>query len=372
MYKFANFECVPKQSPPIKRSNLYSSTFGSSIPELQYAYSDGADTSKYRFGFNTQERDDEGIGGGGATLDYGFRIYNPSIGKFLSVDPLTCNYPWYTPFQFAGNKVIVSIDLDGLEEYLVHQRSFAPWSTFGSVWGGILISQYSSFFDNYTFKGDNRGFDLGEFASSRLRTVMTFDIVNQSVSIKKKICDISVLCENNNLKTELETKQAPILFTIEGIKSGTKTEAKTFMSASNPFLMSIANKPIVWGSDIIIDNRIQPKGYIEVTQSIYGKGFPAYESIIQDPKGNKVFLSTLSSPNSDKVIESLSNENNFAVRVATQFQFDTDCEGNFIGTMRYRIQSINGYGEWIETTISDWNLKTKNICAAGDTSTCKK
>ena len=63
--------------------------------------------------------------------DYGFRIYNPTIGKFLSVDPLTNSYPWYTPYQFAGNKVIGAIDLDGLEEkwvvmYEVNETVGAP------------------------------------------------------------------------------------------------------------------------------------------------------------------------------------------------------------------------------------------------------
>ena len=52
----------------------------------------------------------------GVPYDYGFRIYNPGIAKFLSVDPLTKSYPWYTPYQFAGNKPINSIDIDGLEE----------------------------------------------------------------------------------------------------------------------------------------------------------------------------------------------------------------------------------------------------------------
>ena len=33
----------------------------------------------------------------------------------LSVDPLTKSYPWYTPYQFAGNNPILNIDLDGLE-----------------------------------------------------------------------------------------------------------------------------------------------------------------------------------------------------------------------------------------------------------------
>ena len=35
--------------------------------------------------------------------------------RFLSVDPLTGNFPWYTPYQFAGNSPIMAIDLDGLE-----------------------------------------------------------------------------------------------------------------------------------------------------------------------------------------------------------------------------------------------------------------
>lgn len=35
----------------------------------------------------------------------------------MSVDPLTSSYPWYTPYQFAGNKPIVAIDIDGLEEW---------------------------------------------------------------------------------------------------------------------------------------------------------------------------------------------------------------------------------------------------------------
>jgi hypothetical protein len=40
----------------------------------------------------------------------------------LSVDPLTKSYPWYTPYQFAGNKPIAAIDLDGLEELYVYYK----------------------------------------------------------------------------------------------------------------------------------------------------------------------------------------------------------------------------------------------------------
>ena len=69
---------------------------------------------KYRFGFNGQEKDDE-IKGGGNQYDYGFRIYDPRLVRFLSVDPLTKSYPELTPYQFASNSPIWAIDLDGLE-----------------------------------------------------------------------------------------------------------------------------------------------------------------------------------------------------------------------------------------------------------------
>lgn len=71
----------------------------------------------YRYGFNGKEMDKDM--NSLTAYDYGFRIYNPAIGRFLSVDPLTHSYPWYTPYQFAGNMPINSIDLDGLESKVV-------------------------------------------------------------------------------------------------------------------------------------------------------------------------------------------------------------------------------------------------------------
>jgi RHS repeat-associated protein len=72
-------------------------------------------TGVYCFGFNGKESDSEGMGGGLSTYDYGFRIYNPSLGKFLSVDPLCSKYPQLTCFQFASNSPEWAIDFDGLE-----------------------------------------------------------------------------------------------------------------------------------------------------------------------------------------------------------------------------------------------------------------
>ena len=55
--------------------------------------------------------------GGADVQDYGFRLYSPGIARFLSVDPLSPSYPMFSPYQFAGNRPIMAIDLDGLEPY---------------------------------------------------------------------------------------------------------------------------------------------------------------------------------------------------------------------------------------------------------------
>jgi RHS repeat-associated protein len=70
------------------------------------------------YGFNGKEMDNE-VSGNGNQYDYGFRIYNPRIARFLSVDPLTSSYPMLTPYQFASNTPIAAIDIDGLEAYIV-------------------------------------------------------------------------------------------------------------------------------------------------------------------------------------------------------------------------------------------------------------
>ncbi|MFY0256321.1 RHS repeat domain-containing protein, partial [Chitinophaga sp. 30R24] len=69
---------------------------------------------RYRYGFNGKENDNE-VKGEGNQQDYGMRVYDPRIGKFLSVDPLSPEYPELTPYQFASNRPIDAVDIDGAE-----------------------------------------------------------------------------------------------------------------------------------------------------------------------------------------------------------------------------------------------------------------
>jgi len=64
----------------------------------------------YRYSFNDKEIDSET-----GYQDYGMRMYDGKNPHFLSIDPLTKKYPFYSPYIFAGDNPIMATDLDGAE-----------------------------------------------------------------------------------------------------------------------------------------------------------------------------------------------------------------------------------------------------------------
>ena len=68
--------------------------------------------SDYRFGFNGKENDNEPKGIGNS-LNFGSRIYDSRLGRWLSLDPLMKKYPDLTPYNFVVNSPIRFLEIDG-------------------------------------------------------------------------------------------------------------------------------------------------------------------------------------------------------------------------------------------------------------------
>jgi RHS repeat-associated protein len=84
--------------------------FGMTMPGRNW-YS-GTD-SLLRFGFNGMMRDDD-VKGLGNSLDFGARIYDPRLGKFLSLDPAFKITFDLSSYSFAGNNPIYFMDYNGM------------------------------------------------------------------------------------------------------------------------------------------------------------------------------------------------------------------------------------------------------------------
>ena len=84
--------------------------FGALLPGRNYS----STTDTYRFGFQGQESDKE-INGERNSYAFEYRMYDPRVGRFLSIDPLARKYVWNSPYAFSENRVIDGVDLEGLE-----------------------------------------------------------------------------------------------------------------------------------------------------------------------------------------------------------------------------------------------------------------
>jgi len=90
-------------------------SFGSIIPGRTYS----AGGKNYRYGFNGKENDNEvkkdsyGNNLIGGQQDYGMRIYDGRLNRFLSVDPLAHMREWVSPYNFVQNNPINRTDPTG-------------------------------------------------------------------------------------------------------------------------------------------------------------------------------------------------------------------------------------------------------------------
>ena len=118
-------------------------------------------TKSYRFGFNGKENDND-VKGKGNQQDYGMRIYDTRLSRFLSVDPIANSYPMLTPYQFASNTPIQAIDLDGLEAFVIHGTQQAESGIKLSNATLVQLSRISghplsAFDQNFRWKEANKG-----------------------------------------------------------------------------------------------------------------------------------------------------------------------------------------------------------------------
>src|SRR5690554_8205387 len=68
--------------------------------------------NSYDYGFNGMLKDDE-IKGEGNSYDFGARMYDPRIMRWLTRDPLEDKYPYLSPYNFVANTPIQAVDPDG-------------------------------------------------------------------------------------------------------------------------------------------------------------------------------------------------------------------------------------------------------------------
>jgi len=227
--------------------------FGMLQPGMSYAIGG----SKYRYGFNGQENDNE-VKGTGNQQDYWMRIYDPRLGKFLSVDPLFKSYPWYTPYQYAGNRPTIVMDLDGLEEL-------------------IMI----------------RWFDQGKYTGT---TIFRVDNIGQREIGKRGNDDMQMIELDESLRTQFN----PNSKNIQSISSLVKNSDGTFKGEYRTSLLN--SEKVALGSlrklDIEINNGVSKK----IDQDIYNVFYEYDKSNFLSEENLELIITSLNTDPERKIV----------------------------------------------------------------------
>ena len=166
-------------------------------------------STNYRYGFNNKEKDDE-VKGNGNEYDYGMRIYDPRMGKFLSIDPLISKYPCYTPYLYAGNKPIRCIDINGANEFSQSEEweqstwIIGMWNQARNGLGNVFAIAYSALVTS-NVEGQNirrnlerQGYQVGTISNADLAKAfqVRFDdgevTVQQRAGWKENLLDLGI------------------------------------------------------------------------------------------------------------------------------------------------------------------------------------
>jgi len=125
------------------------------MPDRQYNAATG-----YRYGFNGKEKSSEITTD---DYDFGTRIYDGRIGRWLSLDPLQAKYPGESPYNFTGDNPILFIDPDGRDRIITHYTTveFADGSTFLLTKTTVEKGVYN------IYKGDDGKFHYSDIIETR-------------------------------------------------------------------------------------------------------------------------------------------------------------------------------------------------------------
>ena len=131
------------------------SPFGMVMPGRNWT---AATATGYGFGFNGKLKDDD-IMGSSNSYDFGARIYDARIAKWLSCDPAQCEYPHTSTYAFALNNPLIFLDPDGKRVYYAGGASFKPdknyrQENFHTRYIGIISAITNN--NIHVIKGDRR------------------------------------------------------------------------------------------------------------------------------------------------------------------------------------------------------------------------
>ena len=203
-------------------------------------------------------------------------------GMWMSPDPLSEEFPSYSPYAYAMNNPVNMVDPDGRFPYPVTIRSFHPSASFGGFNGYWLTPALGR-----NFGGDGHGFSLNSSATARVTHTVTADPQKGTANYtgRGKGGTTSNLSTHPYMYPKADVPDGYL----GGVQSG--NNSVSFTTGYN------GTNPLAFGPtpDIDVDAMLkltQTGNILNISGKVNGDNFPNTEAFITDPTGQEIFLGT--------------------------------------------------------------------------------
>ncbi|MBP6730712.1 MAG: hypothetical protein KA149_01560 [Chitinophagales bacterium] len=272
----------------------------------------------YRFGFNGKENDDE-VKGTGNSLDFGARIYDSRLARWMSVDPFSRNQAGWSTYKSFYNNPLLFKDPNGETEYTFLVRRYEHSSYFGTP-----------FFS----EGDARKASVDVTKSARVHHSITVEtstpvganpVTRENAYSSESVqyfpwygrgTEAPTASQSGEVNKNDETFNV-VKFTFKD--AGAQPVAKNFCESCTPEINTS-------GSIVLAENK--KSNSLEVRGVIRGDDFPDGEAMLYDPSGQGVLLSTYNHKITGSPMKDLWGEGNQKI-MEVNVNIKLDKKGNF-------------------------------------------
>ncbi len=242
------------------------------------------DAGEYRYGFNGMEKDDE-IKGEGNSYDFGARIYDPRVGRWLVRDPLASKYPSVSPYNSFSNNPIINVDPDGRADIYFGGK----WIGTDGVDDGLIVIATNTKIKNEVLEQTKQGnyytnIGLSNGEKNDNFKAIHIDILEESVKVSKLGFQTkgtsrehtAVMNKSENGYTTIE-RRSPEEKTFKTSDGEVRADGGALASGD----ISIHSHPIGWhynsNGEIVYHDARKPTKYDPATNSGDENAFKNYE-----------------------------------------------------------------------------------------------